>query len=253
MLNPFDHPLLIFLFSLALFWAAARFSAGTREKKQDLKEEIRTDLPFVMGATLTLLALIIGFVFSMAVSRYDQRKNYEADEANAIGTEYLRANLLPDPDTARVRQLLRSYLEQRILYYKSRNEKQVRKINAEVARLQNEMWSAVAASAAARPTSVTALILAGMNDVLNSQAYTQAAWWNRIPIQAWILVIAISIFCNLLVGSWAHGKGTILIVVLPIALSIALALIADIDSPRSGLIRVRPQNLESLAQSLPSQ
>jgi len=57
----------------------------------------------VLAASLTLLALIIGFSFSMAVSRYDQRKNYEEAEANAIGTEYLRANLLPADDATRVR------------------------------------------------------------------------------------------------------------------------------------------------------
>jgi hypothetical protein len=100
---------------------------------------------------------------------------------------------------------------------------------------------------------VTPLILAGMNDVLNSQGYTQAAWWNRIPIAAWALLITISIFCNLLVGYVAHGRSTFLFLILPIALSISFFLIADIDSPVAGVIRVRPQNLETLAESLRSQ
>jgi len=89
-----------------------------------------------------------------------------------------------------------------------------------------------------------------MNDVLNSQGYTQAAWWNRIPIAAWLLLIAISIFCNILIGYSAHGRSAFLFLILPIALSISLFLIADIDSPRRGLIHVSPQNLESLAESL---
>jgi len=92
-----------------------------------------------------------------------------------------------------------------------------------------------------------------MNDVLNSQGYTQAAWWNRIPIAAWALLMIISIFCNILVGYVAHGRSAFLFLILPIALSISLFLIADIDSPHYGIIRVAPQNLESLVESLHSQ
>jgi hypothetical protein len=86
-----------------------------------------------------------------------------------------------------------------------------------------------------------------------SQGYNQAAWWNRIPIAAWSLLIMMSIFCNLLVGYSAHGRNAFLFLILPLALSIAFFLIADIDSPRRGLIHVRPQNLESLSESLNSQ
>ena len=64
---------------------------------------MREDFGFILAATLTLLGLIIGFSFSMATSRYDQRKNYEEAEANAIGTEYVRADLLPAADAATVR------------------------------------------------------------------------------------------------------------------------------------------------------
>jgi hypothetical protein len=64
---------------------------------------------------LTLLVLLIGFSFSMAVNRYDQRKSYEAEEANAIGTEYVRARLLLSTDSEKLRELLGSYLDQRVL------------------------------------------------------------------------------------------------------------------------------------------
>src|SRR5262249_34825848 len=153
----------------------------------------RDEFMFLLGGTLTLLGLIIGFTFSMAVSRYDQRKNYEEEEANAIGTEYVRADLL--------------------------------------------------------------LAVSGMNDVLNSQGYTQAAWWNRIPIAAWVLLGLISIFCNVLVGLWCAWETVDSLHDFadhPITLSISLFLIADIDSPRNGLIHVHPRNLESLAESLGS-
>ena len=152
-----------------------------------------------------------------------------------------------------MRALLKRYLDQRILHYRTLNAPKRRQIDAQVAQLQTDMWSAVVPPGAGQLSAVAALAVAGMNDVLNSQGYTQAAWWNRIPIAAWALMITISIFCNLLVGYGAHGRRAFMFLVLPLALSISLFLIAEIDSPRSGVIRVHPQNLESLAESLQSQ
>ena len=199
-----------------------------------------------------MLGLIIGFSFSMATNRYDQRKNYEEAEANAIGTEYLRADLLPAADAARVHALLIKYLDQRILFYTTRDNQQLAQINAQTAKLQTELWSAVKAPAAAKPTPIVALAVSGMNDVLNSQGYTQAAWWNRIPIAAWCLMAAMAICCSLLIGYGTRDikAERILLLILPFVVSIAFFLIADIDSPRGGVIHVKPNNLISLSESL---
>jgi hypothetical protein len=91
-----------------------------------------------------------------------------------------------------------------------------------------------------------------MNDVLNSQGYTQAAWWNRIPVSAWGLLGIIAICGNLLVGYGARASDNraSLLLILPLMLSVSFFLIADIDSPRAGLIRVNPQNLISLSDSI---
>ncbi len=188
----------------------------------------------------------------MAIGRYEERKNYEEAEANAIGTEYVRADLLPGDVAARVRVLLLNYLDQRILFYKTRDAQQLRQIDTTTAQLQNELWSALKGPIAAQPTPVVTLAIAGMNDVLNSQGYTQAAWWNRIPTAAWVLMGVIAICCNLLIGYGARRAEAerILMLVLPLVVSISFFLIADIDSPRGGVIRVQPQNLTSLAHSL---
>ena len=250
--NVTNNPLLVFVFSFFVLWLSALIGAFVLRRQRKLAEEIHEDFGVLLAATLTLLALIIGFTFSMAISRYDQRKNYEEAEANAIGTEYVRADLLPAADAAKVRALLRNYLDQRVLFYITRDEQQIRQINVRTAQLQTELWSAVLAPAAAQPTPMVALTVSGMNDVLNSQGYTQAAWWNRIPIAAWVLMAAIAICCNAMIGYGARhirAKG-ILLVVLPLILSISFFLIADIDSPRGGLIRVNPQNLASLVESL---
>lgn len=247
-----NYPRIFFLFSLLILWLSAQIGLYVR-RRWALKDDEREDFSVVQTATLTLLGLIIGFSFSMAIARYDLRKNYEEAEANAIGTEYVRAELLPAADSTAVRAQLRKYLDLRILFYRTRNQSELQQINANTAQLQAEMWSAVEAPAAAQPTPVIALAVAGMNDVLNSQGYTQAAWWNRIPTSAWSLMMAIAICCNLLVGYGARGAkaNASLLFVLPLVVSIAFLLIADIDSPRGGFIHVIPQNLVSLSQSLP--
>src|ERR1017187_578602 len=86
-----DYPLLVFMVSFVALWLSAWIGASVVRKLRTLEEEVREDFGVVLAATLTLLGLIIGFTFSMAVSRYDQRKNYEEAEVNAIGTEYVRA------------------------------------------------------------------------------------------------------------------------------------------------------------------
>jgi hypothetical protein len=245
-------PFLVLLFSFVVLWMSARIGAEFR-KRQPLDDDLRHDLDVVVAATLTLLGLIIGFSFSMATNRYDQRKNCEEAEANAIGTEYVRADLLPAADATRVRALLVEYLDQRVLFYQAHDEDVLRHINGATAQRQAELWSAVTAPAVApQPTPSIALAISGMNDVLNSQGYTQAAWWNRIPTAAWVLMAMIAICANLMFGYGARRAkaGAIHLLILPLVLSIAFFLIADIDSPRKGVIRVSPQNLTGLAESL---
>ncbi|MEI8339955.1 MAG: hypothetical protein WCH43_00265 [Verrucomicrobiota bacterium] len=248
----FGYPLAIFGISFLTMWFSAWIGWVFIKRYHSLNEEVREDYGFILGATLTLLGLIIGFTFSMATNRYDQRKNLEEAEANAIGTEYVRADLLPAATAENVRGLLRDYLDQRILFYKAHEEKASRQLDALTARLQSDLWSAILGPAASQPTPIIALTVSGMNDVLNSQGYTQAAYWNRIPTAAWALMAFIAIGCNLLIGYGSRSltTGYKLLPILPLLVAIAFMLVSDIDSPRRGIIHVTPQNLISLADSL---
>ena len=213
--------------------------------------EVHEDLGVLLAATLTLLGLIIGFSFSMAINRYDMRKNYEEAEANAIGTEYLRIEVLPAAESERTKALLREYVAQRILFYRTRDREVLQKIVAKTGELQTQLWDAVRGEAGVRPTPITALVLTGMNDVINSQGYTQAAWWNRIPGEAWVLMALIAVLCNLMLG-YMTGKlrSRAFLAILPLVVAIAFTLISDIDTPRRGLIQVLPMNLEALQATL---
>jgi hypothetical protein len=250
MSSTLDSPFIVFVISLAAQWVGAFFGDLIHKWVHRLSKVELMDFDKIQAAALTLLALIIGFTFSMAVTRYDQRKNYEAAEANAIGTEYVRAELLPAGDAEKVRQLLRDYLAQRIAYYEASDPRQTGELDADATNLQTELWSAILRPAQNQPTPVIALTVWGMNDVLNAQSYTQAAWWNRIPAAAWALMGLIAISCNMLIGYGERRSGLLLLLVLPIIVSVSFMLIADIDSPRGGVIRVLPHNLIALSQSM---
>jgi hypothetical protein len=117
-------------------------------------------------------------------------------------------------------------------------------------RLSAELWSTVLPPAHSQPTVISGLVVSGANDVLNAEGYTQAAWWNRIPIAAWVLMGVIAISCNLLHGYSERQKGPFLLLVVPIVISISFLLIAELDSPRGGVIRVHPNNLLALSRSI---
>jgi hypothetical protein len=230
--------------------AAAWFGSWLRRRRA-LEEQHRDDFSLVLTATLTLLALLIGFSFSMAASRYDQRKNLEEAEANAIGTEYLRADLLPPADRDKVRGLLKRYLEVRVRFYTATSDG-VAAVNADTTRLQGELWQAVTEPVMRQPDPVRALVLAGMNDVLNAQGYTQASWWNYVPRSAITLMGAIAILCNGLLGYGARASlhRNRLLLILPLIVALAFALILDIETPRRGLVNIAPQNLVALQEQL---
>jgi hypothetical protein len=247
----YRFPLAIFAAAFVLQWVAAYLGDFLRRRSAPIEETARKDFGTILPASLTLLGLIIGFSFSMASSRYDQRKSLEEAEANAIGTEYVRADLMPTAQAAQIRELLLKYARLRVLFYQETDLAQLQQVDSETAALQNELWHAVTQPALAAPTPVAALVVAGMNDVLNSQGYTQAAWWNRLPTGAWVLLTLVAFGANFLFGysERRHGE-RVMLILLPLIVAVPLFLIADIDTPRGGVIHVVPQNLIALVKGL---
>ena len=145
---------------------------------------------------------------------------------------------MPAENAPAVRDLIRRWLDQRIVFYERHGERRIGQVEAEREKLQAELWWAVLPVASAYPTPVIALAVAGMNDMLNAQSRTQGAWWNRIPAAAWGLMVFIAIACNGLRGYSERRRGALLLLVVPIVVSISVLLIADIDSPRGGIIGV---------------
>ncbi len=111
-----DYPLGVLVTAFVLLWLSVLLGSRVLKRRRDLEQDLRDDFGVVLAAIMTLRGLVIGFSFSTAINRYDQRKTLEEAEANAIGAEYVRADLLPDADAAVVRALLVRHLDQRIAF-----------------------------------------------------------------------------------------------------------------------------------------
>ena len=173
-MNTFDHPLFLSFCLFVGLWLSMRGGAALHRLRK-LQPDEQPGFNIILTATLTLLSLILGFSFSMAISRYDQRKGYEEAEANAISAEYTRAELLPAADAARVQGLLRTYLAERVSFYETGDRQHLPQIKGETLRIQNELWAAVKGEAATQTTAPAILVVSGMNDVINSQGRAQGS------------------------------------------------------------------------------
>ena len=163
-----DRPLLFFAVTLVLFLGSTTVGVLARTHGHKLTSAERAEFDLVRNAMFTLFGLIVGFATAMAVSRYDLRKELEESEANAIGTEYVRLDFMPAEAAATARALLKTYVDERIVYYESRAPGVEDANAAETAKTMNALWAAIAPSVNADQTVVAALVASGMNDVLNS-------------------------------------------------------------------------------------
>ncbi|WP_233828564.1 bestrophin-like domain [Paraburkholderia sp. ZP32-5] len=247
-----DHPATMFVVLLVVFALAIAFGASVLRRFLKLSGEERDDFNIVQTSTLTLLALLIGFTLSMAVNRYDQRKNLEENEANAIGTEYARADVVDAAVGARIKTELVHYAQLRREHFQTRDPGELARVDRATTQSQTELWRLATQVAKDQPTPIGAAVMTGMNDVLNSQDYSEAALENRIPRGAWVLMIMIAMLACAVQGYGAKGhiRRGLLVVILPVTVALSLTLIADIDSPRGGFILVQPQNLTRLLRSL---
>ena len=202
---------------------------------------------------LGLLALLLGFTFSMAVSRYDTRRSLVLKEANAIGTAWLRAGLLPEAQRARVKELLRRYLDVRLKYEAlSRDPGQFAEGRRLSTQLQNELWQH-AEVAAALPNPVTATFVTALNEVIDTDAERIAAARNQIPTGVWGLLIIVAGFgCfTTSYGSGAHGARSMFTnLFLPGLIAIVITLIFDLTHARQGIIGISQHPLIELQGSI---
>ena len=217
-----------------------------RRGRAALQAQVQT----IEAAMLTLLALLLAFTFSIAASRFDSRKQVCVQEANAIGTTYLRASLMPRSESVtQLRGLLRQYVDMRIDVYTHYLTPEARKLQKQrVSDLQRDMWGIVAASSRDQPMNVAVtLIVRAMNDLIDLAETQSALFENHVPENILIFLFALAIVV-ISVVSYMNGlsldRQPSLMFLLAGIVAMTIFLLIDLDRPLRGLIRVAPASMQ---------
>ena len=242
----------LFLTVVSLVLAAIEggFRLGSYRHRQSSGEK-EAPVGAMVAATLGLLAFMLAFTFDMAASRFDTRKQLVLDEANAIGTTYLRTSMLPERGDE-IRALLRSYVDVRLDAIRSgRVAEQI--LQSED--IQAQLWSVATALGLRHPDSiVVGLFVASLNEVIDLHAKrVTAGLRNRIPGAIWLALLMMATLSLAAMGYHAGLVGTIrslAIVVVAVSFSAVIVLIADLDRPQEGSLTVSQQALIDLRQSM---
>jgi len=226
------------------------YRLGTYRHHQPGREK---DAPVgaMVGAMLGLLAFMLAFTFGMAASRFDTRKQLVLSEANAIGTTYLRASMLPERRDE-VHDLLRSYVDSRLDAVRSgRVEDEILMSEG----IQGQLWTAATAVGRQHPDSiVVGLFIQSLNEVIDLHAKrVTASLRNRIPAAIWAALLTIAALSLAAMGYHAGLVGTVrslAVIVVALTFSSVIALIADLDRPQEGTLTVSQQALIDVRQSM---
>ncbi len=250
----FDHPAVFLPAVILLLFLAGRAGLALRQFFPALMgTEHRSDLSALQASTLGLLGLLLGFSFSMAVNRYDLRKQLEVDEANAIGTTWLRAAALDEPERTAARNVLRTYISVRSGFLDaSPDPAALDQATERSTELQAELWQIATAAATLRPDGIRGLFLASVNNSVDLSEKLTAALENRIPGIAWLLLLFMAASASLLTGLSFTSRSSVLLAILPIIVGASLTLILDLDTSRTGLVQVEQQSIHRVEQQINS-
>jgi len=218
------------------------------------EQEKEAPVGTMVGATLGLLAFILAFTFGLAAARFDARRQVLLDEANAIGTTYLRAGILPE-QADQIRTLLRDYVAARLEAVQSGNiEEGINRSES----IQEQLWSHAEAVAGRNPNSiVVGLFVQSLNEVIDLHAKrVQAGVRSRIPGAIWLGLFAVAALSLAAMGyqaGLARTRRSLAIFAVAITFSVVIELIADLDRPQQGVLRVGQHALLDLQRSMNSQ
>ena len=243
---------MVFIVIAALLLGLAE--VGFRVGRHPESEKLRDQVGGMQAAVLGLLGLLIGFTFAMAVSRYDQRRLLIVKEANAIGTTYLRASMLPAAHQAPVRDALRRYVNVRI---QARADDPgyaaVAAGERAAAEIQREIWQHATAASNEAPTPITATFIVSLNEMIDVHAERWEALHATVPYGVWGLLIVVAAAGALVTGIREGNDGIRTILssaFLPLLITFVIMLVVDLSHPLHGFIGVNQQPLLDLQQSM---
>jgi hypothetical protein len=236
---------------LVLLSIEAGYRYGTRKRKLSNGKQ-GAPVGSMIGATLGLLAFMLAFTFGMAASRFDARKALALEEANAIGTTYLRAGLLPEPERTDIRNLLREYVKVRV---EGVETMQIGYLVKRSEDLQEQLWSKTTALSEQKPPPAFAgLFIRSLNELIElHKKRLTAALRNRIPGAIWGTLLLVTVLAMGAVGyqtGLSGARSTIAVLVVILTFSAVMFLIADLDHSLQGFLQISQQPTIDLQEAM---
>jgi hypothetical protein len=233
--------------------AGFRLGQAISRKSEDEKE---ASVSAIAAAILTLTGFMLAFTFGISSDRLQDRKTLVREEANAIGTAWLRSDFLPEPDRAEAKGLFRKYVDDRVEAAQARDLGQVQKALDDSSRIQHQLWDmAVKNARKDMDSDVAALYIESLNELINIHTLRVAvALHPQIPGVIWLVLYALVIF-----GMIATGYRTAItgsprrsraVSLLAVSFSLVIALIAVLDRPQSDVLKVPQEPLLDLRTSM---
>ena len=245
-----DLELALFLAAVAIYLVVieAGFRLGLRHRVPD-DDGHRSHVTGLQSALLGLLALLLGFTFAMAVSRYDQRKSLVLEEANAISKVYWRSQLTPEPYRRELGKLLRDYAAMRVEAHEGDEDPaRLAKLGARAEHLEREIWARAAAlqGQGGGPMSTNALFIQAINDMIDVNEKRRVALENHVPEAVLNLLFVVSAGA---IGFIAYSCGLsgrrryISTAIFATLIAFVLTFIRDMDQPQAGLVTVSQESM----------
>ncbi|MGF6284740.1 hypothetical protein [Pseudomonas silensiensis] len=248
--------IILFFIVVAIFCVVLElaFRLG-RHHRAHSNDSTRSHLTVLQTALLGLLALLLGFNFAMATSRFEARKTLIQEEVTVIGATYLRTKLLPSDLRGKMSALLKDYVSARIEFMRAGTDEKLLKLASESSRtIEDQLWSLAAAAEAQSETTTTMnLVIQSLTDVYNVNEKRRAALDNHVPATVINLLFVVAIGAlGFIAYSYGlghrrrHGSTTLF----AILIAMVFTLILDLDQPRSGFIRVGEESMLRLQEDL---
>ncbi|HET8781840.1 MAG TPA: hypothetical protein VFM63_05460 [Pyrinomonadaceae bacterium] len=218
---------------------------------QQSAEEKESPVGGMVGGTLGLLAFMLAFTFGLASTRFEARRQILLQEANAIGTCYLRAAMLPDPMRTDARNLLREYVDVRLEAVKPG---QLEQGMAKSEELLNRLWALAVTTAEKEKNVITSLFIQSLNQVIDLHSTRlMAGVRSRVPGIIWIVLYLLLILAMIMLGyqsGLAKGRRSLAVLALVIGFSSVLYLIADLDRPGQGMLQTNQETMTDLRRTM---
>jgi len=253
MIDLYDYSLAtVFLIGLAVISAASEAGWQLASKGAGRGGD---NISTLESALLGLLALIIGFTFAMALSRFEARRDAVLNEANAIGTTALRARLLPEPHRTATLKLLREYVQIRLDVVQSpRSFAEQKPVIDRSNEIQEALWQTAKVMAAMDKKMVpTGLFIQTLNEMIDNQGKRLAALRNRVPNIVFLGLFGIAAVACGFVG-YAGGRDAkrtrLPVYIMATLVTVVILLILDLDRPNSGFITTNQQAMQDAAAAI---